>query len=131
MQSEEKKKGGPAMLSQAKITKGDLSEDALSTESALLGPDNPINAGGRGQDKQGEALVIQEKAEVGEKIINKPGVAVKRGLPAAGLKKDYKPIRSKTKAPSGNATKKIARMAAKEGEKKQKRTASLLKILLS
>ena len=58
MQLEEKKSMGPAMLSKAKITKGDLSEDALPTESALLGPDNPTNAGGRGQDKQGEALVI-------------------------------------------------------------------------
>jgi len=45
MQSEEKKKRSPAMLLQAKITKGDLSEDALPTESALLGPDNPTNAG--------------------------------------------------------------------------------------
>ncbi len=61
MQSEEKKKRGPAMSSQAKITKGDLSEDALPTESALLGTDNPTNAGGRGQDKQGELLVIPEK----------------------------------------------------------------------
>ncbi len=120
------------MLLQAKITKSDWSEDALSTESSLLGPDNPINAGGRSQDKQGEALVNKEKAEVGEKIINKPGVAVKRRLPAAGLKKAYEPIRGKTKAPSGSSAKRIASMAAKEGrEKKEKRTASLLKILLS
>ncbi len=132
MQSEEKKRSGPAMSSQAKITKGDLSEDALLTKSALHGPDNPINAGGRGQDKQGEALVIPEKEDVGEKMINKPGVALKIGLPAAGLKKDYEPIRGKTKAPSGSAAKRIVSMAAKEGrEKRQKRTASFLKILLS
>ena len=56
MQSAKKKKSkGPAMLSKAKITIGDLSEDALPTSSALLGPDNPTNAGGIGQDKQGEA----------------------------------------------------------------------------
>ena len=60
MQSEEKKSTGPAMLSKAKITIGDSSEDALPTESALLGPDSPTNAGGRVQDKQGEALVIPE-----------------------------------------------------------------------
>ena len=48
MKLEEKKSTGPAMLSKAKITIGDLSEDALPTESALLGPDSPTNAGGRG-----------------------------------------------------------------------------------
>ena len=67
MQSKEKKKSGPAMSSIAKITKGDASEDALPTESVLRGPDNPTDAGGGGQDKQGEVLVIPEKAEVGEK----------------------------------------------------------------
>ncbi len=35
-----------------KITKSDASEDALLTESALLGPDNPKNAGGGGKDEQ-------------------------------------------------------------------------------
>ena len=83
------------MLSKAKITKGDLSEDALPTESALLGPDNPTNAGGRGQDKQGEALVIPEKAEVGEKMINKPGLVVKRGFSATRQKTAYEPIGGK------------------------------------
>ena len=69
---------------------------------------------------------------MGEKIINKTEVVVKRRLPAAGLKKAYEPIRGKTKAPSGSATKRVASMVAKEGsKKKQKRTASLLKILLS
>ena len=58
MQLEEKKRRGPAMLSKEKNTKGDASEDALPTESASLGPNNPTNAGGRGQDKQEEALVI-------------------------------------------------------------------------
>ena len=56
MQSEEKKRSGPAMSSKAKITKGDSSEDALPTESALL-----TNAGGGDQDEQGEALFIPEK----------------------------------------------------------------------
>jgi len=39
-----KKRRGAAMSSEARITKGDVSEDALLTESALLGPDNPANA---------------------------------------------------------------------------------------
>jgi len=82
MQSKEKKRRGVAMSSTAKITKGDASEDALPTESALLGPNNPTNAGGGGQDEQEEALVIPEKAEVGEKIMYEPGVAVKRGFSA-------------------------------------------------
>ncbi len=95
MQSEEKKRRGPAMLSKATITKGDLSEDELPTESALLGPDNPTNAGERGQDKQGEALVIPEKEEVGQKMINKPGVAVKRGFSTTRQKMAYEPIGGK------------------------------------
>ena len=65
MQSKEKNRRGPAMSSKAKITKGDASEDALPTESALLGPDNPTNDGGGGQDEQGEALVILEKKRIG------------------------------------------------------------------
>ena len=52
---------------------------------------------GRGQDKQGEALVIQEKSEVGEKMINKPEVGVKRRLPAAGLKRPMNRLESKQK----------------------------------
>jgi hypothetical protein len=98
MQSAKKKKSkGPAMLSKAKITIGDLSEDALPIERALLGPDNPTNAGGRGQDKQGEALVIPEKAEVEKKMINKPGVAVKIGVSATRRKKAYEPIEGRNK----------------------------------
>ena len=61
MQSKEKKRRGAAMSSKAKITKGDASDDALPTESSLLGPDIPTNAGGGGRDEQGEALVIPEK----------------------------------------------------------------------
>ena len=95
MQLEEKKRRGPAMPSKAKITKGDSSEDALPTESALLGPENPTNDGGGGQDKQGEALVIPEKAEVGEKMINKPGVAVKRVFSATRQKMAYEPVEGK------------------------------------
>jgi len=69
-QSNGKKRKGASMSSKAKITKGDASEDALPTESAVLGPDNPTNAGERGQDEQEEALVIPEKTEVVEKMIN-------------------------------------------------------------
>ena len=58
MQLKEKKRRGPAMSSTAKITKGDASEDALPTESALL-----TNAGGGDQDEQGEALFIPEKKQ--------------------------------------------------------------------
>ena len=72
-----------------------MSEDALPTESVLLGPDSPTNAGGRGQDKQGEVLVIPEKAEVGKKIINKTGVAVKLGVSATKQKKAYEPSEGK------------------------------------
>ncbi len=57
-----KKRKGAAMSSIAKITKSDPSEDALPIESVLL-----TNAGGGDQDEQGEALVIQKKAEVGER----------------------------------------------------------------
>jgi hypothetical protein len=49
------------MSSKAKITKGDASEDALPTESAVLGLDNPTNASEGSQDEQEEALVIPEK----------------------------------------------------------------------
>ncbi len=55
-----KKRMGAAISSEANITKGDASEDALLTESALLGPNNPTNAGRGDQDEQGEALVIPE-----------------------------------------------------------------------
>jgi hypothetical protein len=58
-----KKRRGAAMSSEAKITKGDASEDALPTESALLGPDNPTNAGGGDRYEQGEVLVIPEKKQ--------------------------------------------------------------------
>ena len=56
-----KKRMGAAMSSEAKSTKDDASEDALPTESALIGPDNPTNDGGGDQDEQGEALVVPEK----------------------------------------------------------------------
>ena len=49
-QLKEKKRRGAAMSSEAKSTKGNASEDALSTESALIGPDNPTNDGGGDQD---------------------------------------------------------------------------------
>ena len=71
-------------LLKQKITKGDASEDALPTESAPLGPDNPTNAVEVGRDEQEEALVIPEKTEVVEKMINETtrGTVIK-GLPAA------------------------------------------------
>ena len=103
LQSKEDKKSGPAMSSTAKITKGDAFEDALPIKSTLFGPDNPTNAGGGGQDEQGEALVIPEKAEVGEKMMNEPGVAMKRGIPATKQKMAYEPIEGKTNSPSGTA----------------------------
>ncbi len=59
------------MSSNAKITTSDASEDALPTESAPLGLDNPTNAGEGGRDEQEEALVIPEKTEMVEKMINK------------------------------------------------------------
>jgi hypothetical protein len=121
MQSKEKKRRGVAMSSTAKITKGDASEDALPTESALLGPNNPTNAGGGGQDEQGEALVIPEKAEVGEKMINEPGVAVESGFSATRQKVAYEPILGKNSSPSGTATRRIADMAAKEVAEKSKK----------
>ena len=101
------------MSSIAKITKGDASEDALPTESILLWPDHPTNAGGGGQDEQGEALVISEKVQVGEKMMNEPGVAVKRGISATKRKMAYEQIKGKTNSPSGTATRSIADMAAK------------------
>ena len=64
-QSKGKKRKGVSMSSKAKITKGDASEDALLTESALLGPNNPTNASRGDQDEQGEALVIPEKNRCG------------------------------------------------------------------
>ena len=60
-QSKEKKRKCASMSSKATITKVDASEDALPTESAVLGPDNPTNAGEGGRDEQEEALVVPEK----------------------------------------------------------------------
>jgi hypothetical protein len=76
---------------------------------------------------------FQKKAEVGEKMINEPGVAVKSGLPAAWRKIAYKPpVGGKRRAPPGTVARLTEAWAAKEeAQKKQKRTASSLKILLS
>ena len=105
------------MSSKAKITKGDASEDALPTESAVLGPDNPTNAG-EGQDEQEEALVIPEKTEVVEKIINETtrGTVIK-GLPAAWRKKAYE----LKKSPLGTVARLTAMWAAQEEDKKSKK----------
>ena len=73
-----KKRGCAAMPSAAKITIGDSSEDASPTESAMLGPDSPTNAGGGDLDKQGGALVIPVKSAVVEMMINEIGVAIRR-----------------------------------------------------
>ena len=65
-------------------------------------------------------------------MINKPGVAVKIGFSATRQKMAYEPIGGKKKAPSGTAARRIASMAVKGvAKKKQERTASLLKMLLS
>ena len=118
------------MPSEAKITKGDVSEDASPTESAILGPDNPTNASGGDLDKQGEALVLTAKSEEGEKMINEIGMAVRSGLPAAKRKMAYKPVGGKRRAPLGTVAKRMAAMADKEEEqKRQQRAASSLKIL--
>jgi len=101
-------------LSKAKITKGDSSEDALPTESALL-----TNAGGGDQDEQGEVLFIPEKTEVGEKMINETGVAIKRAFSAARQKMAYDLIGGKRRAPPGTAARRIAAMAATEEELKK------------
>ena len=118
------------MSSEENITKGDASEDALLTESALLGPDNHTNAGGGDQDKQGEPLVIPAKTEVGEKMINETRVTERKGLPTIRQKMAYEPVGGKRRAPLGTAARRMVAMAAKEEEqKKQKSTASSLKIL--
>ena len=115
-----------------KITKSDASEDALLTESALLGPDNPANAGLGYQDKQGEALVIPAKTEVGGKMINETRGTVTKGLPSLRRKMAYEPpVGGKRRAPPGTAARMAAMAAKKEEQKKQKRTASSLKILPS
>ena len=118
------------MPSEVKITKGDVSEDVSPTESALLGPDNPTNASGGDLDKQRVALVLPEKVEEGEKMINEVGMSVMSGLPAAKRKMAYEPVGGKRRAPLGTFAKRMAAMAAKEEEqKRQKRAASSLKIL--
>ena len=96
-----------------------MSENALLTESALLGPNNPTNAGGGDQDKQGEVLVIPAKREVGEKMINEIGITVRSGLPSARRKMAYKPVGGKKRAPPGAVAKRMAAMAAKEEETKE------------
>ena len=117
MQLKEKKRRGAAMSSEARITKGDASEDALLTESTLLGPDNHTNAGGGGQDEQGEALVIPEKEEVVEKLINEPGVAVKSQFSLIGQKMAYEPtVRGKRRA----SPEFVARLMAKWAEEAAK-----------
>ena len=91
MQLRGKKRGGAAMPSVAKNTKTHVSENASPTESAMLGPDSPTNAGERDLDKQGGTLVIPAKAAVGEKMINETGVAVRRGLtinPGGGKRRE-------------------------------------------
>ena len=72
---------GAAMLSAAKITKTDVSEDTSPKQSAMLRPNSPTNAGGGDLDKQGGALVIPSKEKVGKKMINETGVTVRRRTP--------------------------------------------------
>ena len=114
------------MSYEAKITKGDASEDALLTESAPLGLDNPTNAGGGDRDKQGEALVFPAKTEVGEKMINETGVAVRRGLPAAKRKMAYEQVGGKRMAAPGTAARRMAAMENKEEELKKAEKESVI-----
>ena len=107
------------MSSKAKITKGDVSEDALPTERAPLGPDNPTNAGEGGRDEQEEALVIPEKAEVVEKLIKETRGTVIKGLPAAWRKKAYKNFGGNKRAPPGTVAMLKATCAAQEEGKKK------------
>ena len=116
-----KKRKGAAMSSKARITKVDASEDALLTESALLGPDNLTNAGEGGKDEQeGEALVIPEKAEVGEKMTNEPEVAVKKGFSLIRGEMAYKPPVGKIRANPETIKRLRAILAAMDEEKKKK-----------
>ena len=125
-----KKRKGAAMSSEGRITKGDASEDALLTESALLGPDNPTNAGGGGKDEQeGKALVIPEKAEVREKMMNEPEVTVKKGFTLIRANGAHKPPVGKRWAPSGTALRLKAIRVAKEEEKKKKGGAAMSSVL--
>ena len=85
----------------------------LPTESAVLGPDNPTNVGEGGQDKQEEALVISEKTEVEEKMINETRRTVIKGLPAVWKKQAYKPpVGGKRRAPPGTVARLTAMWAA-------------------
>ena len=99
MQLKEKKRRGAVMSSEAKITKGDASEDALLTESALLGPENPTNAGGGDRVELGVVLAISANTEVGEKTINETRVAVRTGLFTVRPKITYEPVGGKRRAP--------------------------------
>ena len=56
-----KKRRGATMSSKAKNTKGDASEDALPTESALLGPENPTNSGGGAEMNKKRRWLFQKK----------------------------------------------------------------------
>ena len=131
MQLKGKKRRGAAMSSEAKITKGDASEDALLTESAILGPDNPTNAGGGRQDEQEEALVIPEKTEVGEKMINETKVTVSNKFSLIRGENAYKPIGGKRRADPAIVNNLMEMWDKEEEQKKQKRTSSSLKILPS
>ena len=98
-----------------------MPEDTSPTESAMLEPDSPNNAGGENPDKQGGALVIPSKAPVGEKMINPIQESIKR-------RARTNPVGRKRRAPPGTAKKRMAGIA--ETHKRQKRTAKSLKIIL-
>ena len=78
-------------------------------------------------------MVIPAKTEVGEKMINETRGTVIKGLPSLRQKMAYEPpVGGKRRAPPGTVPRLTEAMAAKEeAQKKQKRTASSLKILSS
>ena len=80
----------------------DVSEDKFPTESAMLEPDSPKNAGGGSPDKEGGALVVSAKAKVGKKKIDKTGVAM-GGAPD-------NPGGGKRRAPAGTAKRRMEMM---------------------
>ena len=86
----------------------DVSDDTFPTESAILEPDSPKNAGGGNPDKEGGALVIPAKAKVGKKKIDETGVSV-GGAPR-------NPAKGKRRAEKGTARRKMAAQAEELGK---------------
>ena len=81
-----------------------MPEDTSPTESAMLEPDSPKNAGRENPDKQGGAMVIPAKATVEEKLIDLIRLAINRRALT-------NPVGSKRRAPPGTAKKRMAGIA--------------------